>query len=89
MTAAGILPVGAVPAPERLPVWLKVTHGLGSIAYGVKDNGFSTFLLLFYNQVIDCCAWRFAAKSVLPITIAMLQRGSPAPDDHHLVPLMT
>jgi hypothetical protein len=27
--------------------------------------------------------------SVLPITIAILQRGSPAPDDHHLVPLMT
>lgn len=44
----------AVPAPraERLPVRLKVMHGLGSIAYGVKDNGFSTFLLLFYNQVI-------------------------------------
>lgn len=42
----------AVPRRERLPVWLKVTHGLGSIAYGVKDNGFSTFLLLFYNQVI-------------------------------------
>jgi glycoside/pentoside/hexuronide:cation symporter, GPH family len=41
-----------VPRRERLPVWLKVTHGLGSIAYGVKDNGFSTFLLLFYNQVI-------------------------------------
>ena len=44
----------AIPAPraERLPVRLKVMHGLGSIAYGVKDNGFSTFLLLFYNQVI-------------------------------------
>ncbi len=41
-----------LPRPERLPVWLKATHGLGSIAYGVKDNGFSTFLLLFYNQVI-------------------------------------
>ncbi|MCB2084404.1 MAG: MFS transporter, partial [Sphingomonadaceae bacterium] len=26
-------------------------HGFGSIAYGVKENGFSTFLLLFYNQV--------------------------------------
>jgi GPH family glycoside/pentoside/hexuronide:cation symporter len=42
----------AVPAPERLPVRLKIAHGLGSIAYGVKENGFSTFLLLFYNQVI-------------------------------------
>ncbi|HMO75579.1 MAG TPA: MFS transporter [Sphingopyxis sp.] len=44
----------AVPAPraERLPVRLKFMHGLGSLAYGVKENGFSTFLLLFYNQVI-------------------------------------
>ena len=42
----------AVPRPEKLPVRLKMMHGLGSIAYGVKDNGFSTFLLLFYNQVI-------------------------------------
>ncbi len=27
--------------------------------------------------------------SVLPIRIAILQRGSPTPDDHHLRPLMT
>ena len=27
--------------------------------------------------------------SVLPITIMILQRGSPTPDDHHLRPLMT
>lgn len=39
-------------AEARLPLRLKVYHGLGSIAYGVKDNGFSTFLLLFYNQVL-------------------------------------
>lgn len=25
---------------------------MGSVAYGVKDNGFSTFLLIFYSQVI-------------------------------------
>jgi len=30
-----------------------------------------------------------ALKSVLPISIATLQRGSPTPDDHHLRPLMT
>lgn len=39
-------------AAERLPLRLKLFHGFGSIAYGVKDNGFSTFLLIFYNQVI-------------------------------------
>ena len=35
-----------------LPRSLKVMHGLGSVAYGVKDNGFSVFLLIFYNQVL-------------------------------------
>lgn len=38
----------AVPLPRSL----KVIHGLGSVAYGVKDNGFSVFLLIFYNQVL-------------------------------------
>ena len=37
---------------NALPVWLKVTHGFGSVAYGVKENGFSVFLLIFYNQVL-------------------------------------
>jgi glycoside/pentoside/hexuronide:cation symporter, GPH family len=36
----------------RLPTSLKLFHGFGSIAYGIKDNGFSTFLLIFYNQVL-------------------------------------
>jgi GPH family glycoside/pentoside/hexuronide:cation symporter len=36
----------------RLPVATKLAYGVGSVAYGIKDNGFSTLLLLFYNQVI-------------------------------------
>jgi GPH family glycoside/pentoside/hexuronide:cation symporter len=28
------------------------SYGFGAVAYGVKDAGFGTFLLLFYNQVI-------------------------------------
>jgi GPH family glycoside/pentoside/hexuronide:cation symporter len=35
-----------------VPVRTKLAYGLGAIAYGIKDNGFSTFLLLFYNQVV-------------------------------------
>lgn len=31
---------------------LRMIHGAGSIAFGVKDNGFSFFLLIFYNQVL-------------------------------------
>ncbi len=30
----------------------KVLYGLGSVAFGIKDNGFNILLLLFYNQVI-------------------------------------
>jgi glycoside/pentoside/hexuronide:cation symporter, GPH family len=30
----------------------RLFYGFGSIAFGVKDNGFQTILLLFYNQVM-------------------------------------
>jgi glycoside/pentoside/hexuronide:cation symporter, GPH family len=30
----------------------KLFYGLGSVSFGVKDNGFQTILLLFYNQVL-------------------------------------
>ena len=49
------------PAP---PVGLptKLFYGFGSIAYGIKDNGFQTFVLLFYNQLVGLPAdWVGAA----------------------------
>jgi Na+/melibiose symporter-like transporter len=40
----------------------KLYYGFGSVAYGVKDNGFSYFLLLYYNQVLGLpAAWVGAA----------------------------
>lgn len=36
----------------RVPMRIKLAYGMGAMAYGVKDNGFSVFLLIFYNQVI-------------------------------------
>ncbi len=30
----------------------KLAYGFGAVAYGIKDNGFSVFLLLFYNQIV-------------------------------------
>ena len=35
-----------------LPIRLRLTQGLGAMAFGVKDSGFSFFLLIFYNQVL-------------------------------------
>lgn len=42
----------SLPPVARLPLRLKLGYGFGSVAYGVKDNGFSVLLLVFYNQVI-------------------------------------
>lgn len=41
-----------LPPSGKLPFRIKLGNGFGSIAYGVKDNGFSTLLLLLYNQVL-------------------------------------
>ncbi len=40
------------PAARRVSPLTRWSFGLGSIAYGVKDGGFTTFLLLYYNQVV-------------------------------------
>ena len=45
--------------------WL---YGFGSIAYGVKDNGFSYFLLFYYNQVLGLSG-AYAGAAIL---IAMI-----------------
>lgn len=37
---------------RALSLSTKVLYGLGSAAYGVKENGFRTLLLLYYNQVL-------------------------------------
>jgi GPH family glycoside/pentoside/hexuronide:cation symporter len=54
------------PAPISLR--LRVVHGAGSVAFGVKDNGFSFFLLIFYNQVLGMDA----ALVSLALLIALL-----------------
>lgn len=39
-------------AADRVPLLTKIAYGIGAMAYGIKDNGFSVFLLLYYNQVV-------------------------------------
>lgn len=39
-------------AKGPLPLRLRMVHGAGSVAFGVKDNGFAFFLLIYYNQVL-------------------------------------
>ncbi|RYG05200.1 MAG: sugar transporter [Caulobacteraceae bacterium] len=45
----------AVPKAQtsgKLSVPTKLFYGVGSVAFGVKDQGFSYLLLIFYNQVV-------------------------------------
>ena len=51
-----------------IPLRTKLAYGFGAVAYGIKDNGFSVFLLLFYNQVIGLPADQVG----LAIMIALL-----------------
>ncbi len=37
---------------DRVPMGAKTAYGIGAIAYGIKENGFTVFLLLYYNQVV-------------------------------------
>ena len=42
----------AVKRDDITSLRTKLFYGLGSVSFGVKDNGFQTILLLFYNQVV-------------------------------------
>jgi len=54
-TSSNSSPITAAP-PVTLGV--KLFYGLGSIAFGIKDNGFQTFILLFYSQLVGLpAAW--------------------------------
>lgn len=55
-------------AGGKLSLWTKLAYGFGSVAYGVKDNGFAYFLLIYYSQVIGVDA-RLVG---LAITIALI-----------------
>ncbi len=50
-TAAAAAPV-AVPPAAHVPLRIKLGNGFGSVAFGVKENGFAVLLLIFYNQVM-------------------------------------
>jgi GPH family glycoside/pentoside/hexuronide:cation symporter len=59
---------GAGIITGKLPMRLKLIQGFGAVAFGVKDNGFSFFLLIFYNQVLGMDA----ALVSLALLIALL-----------------
>ncbi len=53
----------------KLPLRLKLIHGFGAVAFGVKDTGFSFFLLLFYNQVLGMDAALVSAALLIALLV--------------------
>ncbi len=63
--------MSAAQSPEdaRVPLWTKLAYGVGSVAYGVKDNGFAYLLLIFYNQVMHLPAQWVGAGIMLALLV--------------------
>lgn len=53
----------------RLPIHTKLAYGLGSVAFGIKDQGFSALLMLYYNQVIGLPASWVGAAIMLAMVV--------------------
>jgi Na+/melibiose symporter-like transporter len=63
---------GQAASPPKVGVATRLAYGVGSVAFGVKDNGFTFFLLLFYNQVLGLpAAWVGAALMVALVVDGM------------------
>jgi Na+/melibiose symporter-like transporter len=53
----------------KLSVSTKLYYGVGTIAFGVKDQGFSSLLLIFYNQVIGMPAATVGAAIMIALIV--------------------
>jgi Na+/melibiose symporter-like transporter len=47
----------------------KFLYGFGSIAYGIKDNGFRALLLIYYNQVVGLPAGLVATAIMIALVV--------------------
>jgi glycoside/pentoside/hexuronide:cation symporter, GPH family len=56
-------------AAGPLPLKLKMIHGFGAVAFGVKDIGFSFFLLIYYNQVLGMEAALVSAALLIALLV--------------------
>jgi len=45
------------PPPRKLDLGTKLYYGFGSVAVGIKNNGYSYFVLFVYSQVLGLPGW--------------------------------
>ena len=57
----------------RLPLTTKLVYGVGTVAFGIKDNGFNALLMIYYNQVVGLpAAWVGAAIMIAMVLDAVV-----------------
>lgn len=58
------------PTAHKRPVsvWTKATYGFGAAAYGIKNNGFDYFFLIFYSQVMGVSAYLVSLALLIALT---------------------
>ncbi len=61
------------PQPaDKLSIKTRILYGSGTIAFGIKDQGFNALLMLFYNQVIGLpAAWVGSALMIAMVVDAL------------------
>ena len=59
----------ATESRRPLDMKTKLFYGLGALSFGVKDNGFSYLLLLFYNQVVGLPATNVGLALMIALLI--------------------
>ena len=62
----------------------KVAYGFGSVAFGVKSNGFDYFFLIFYSQVMGVSAYLVSLALMIALMVDCLLYTSPSPRDRSL-----
>jgi Na+/melibiose symporter-like transporter len=50
----------------------KIAYGIGSVAFGVKNNGFDYFFLIFYSQVMGVSAYLVSLAIMIALMVDAL-----------------
>ena len=53
---------------RQVSLWTKATYGFGAAAYGIKNNGFDYFFLIFYSQVMGVSAYLVSLALLIALT---------------------
>ena len=57
---------------RRVSIGRKVAYGFGSVAFGVKSNGFDYFFLIFYSQIMGVSAYLVSLALMIALIVDAL-----------------